>query len=131
MQTHPRPCVLLVDDEASITEILAVALGQHYDVRQAHSVCDALLLAGVRTPDVVVTDLEMDGGGGKYLLAALADDFPSALRIVHSAAPPRDLALLVTAGLAHAAVPKSGDWSKLAAELRRVVRGETGVAVSP
>lgn len=122
--------VLAVDDEPSITEMLAAALSPDYDVRQASGVCDALLAIGVRTPDVVVTDLQMEGGGGKYLLAVLADEFPTIVRIVHSAASPADLDQLVVSGLAHAVVGKSGRWSDLAAEMKRLVAGELTMAVS-
>lgn len=113
-----KPEVLLVDDEPSITEFLRRVFGE-FEVREASGVCPALQALEHRVPDAVVTDLEMDDGGGKYLLAVLADRFPGVLRVVYSAASVAELIALTQSGLAHAAVQKSGDWSTL----RRALSG--------
>lgn len=112
-----KPEVLLVDDEPSITEFLRRVFVE-FEVREAGGVCPALEAIDERVPDAVVTDLGMDDGGGKYLLAILADRFPTVLRIVYSAAPAAELIGLTESGLAHAAVQKSGDWSALRRALR-------------
>ena len=127
MRAYPadrRPDVLLVDDEPSITEFLR-RIFIEFDVREASGVCPALQAIDERVPDAVVTDLGMDDGGGRYLLAILADRFPNVLRIVYSAAPAGELIRLMESGLAHAAVQKSGDWSVLRRALSRVAdRGD-------
>jgi DNA-binding NtrC family response regulator len=113
-----RPDVLLVDDDPSITEFLG-RLFQDFDVRETNGVCPALQAIEHRVPDAVVTDLGMDDGGGKYLLAVLADRFPRVLRVVYSAAPAAELISLMESGLVHAAVQKNDDWSAL----RRALSG--------
>jgi DNA-binding NtrC family response regulator len=114
-----RPDVLLVDDEPSITEFLRRVFVE-FDVREAGGVCAALQAIERRVPDAVVTDLGMDDGGGRYLLAILADRFPTVLRIVYSAAPAAELIGLTESGLANTAVQKSGDWSALRRALGRL-----------
>lgn len=117
-----RPDVLLVDDDPSITELLGRLLEDECEVRQVAGVCEALAAISVRAPDLVVTDLEMDGGGGKYLLAVLTDANPGVLRLVYSGASHPMLMALVEARLADAAVSKSAPWSALMNEVRRLTR---------
>lgn len=117
-----RPDVLLVDDDASITELLRRLLEEECEVREVGGVCEALAAISAREPDIVVTDLEMDAGGGKYLLAALADEHPCVLRLVYSAAPCSRLVALVDSRLAHAAVSKFERWSVVVSEIRRLAQ---------
>lgn len=121
MTRREGPQILLVDDEPSITELLRHLLEADGEVRQAHGVCEALVAMSARRPDVLVTDLQMDEGGGKYLLAAVADEHPSVRRLVYSAAPVSQLVCLVDSGLADAAVCKSERWSVLLGEVRRLL----------
>lgn len=110
--------MLAVDDDPAITEFLRWALRAEYDVTECSGVVEALSAIRLRAPDAVVTDLDMDGGGGKHLLAAVADTFPSVKRLVYSAAQANELILLVRSGLAHAAVSKTQNIALLASELQ-------------
>jgi len=64
-QTTPKPYVLAVDDEAHITELIALALGYNgFDVERAADGRAALAAIERRRPDLVVLDVmmpELDG----------------------------------------------------------------------
>lgn len=116
----PRASVLIVDDDPAMTRLLGRLLAADCDAREVGGVCEALAALDDCQPDVLVLDPAMDGGGGKYLLAAVADQYPSVRRLVYSAVPSFGLLGLVDAGLAHAAVSKSERWLVLANEVRRL-----------
>lgn len=113
--------LLLVDDDPSIREILVQVLGGRFDVQTAANVGDALLAMGLRAPDVLITDLGMDDGGGRRLLSAAADALPIVLRVVHSAAPADVLSDLVDRRLADAALAKTGSVCELGDLLARLM----------
>lgn len=69
--------VLIVDDERDVLNLLENwLLKENYDVKKAESGKEALNLIGIYSPDVVVTDLYMDGMDGMALLNALHDEDP-------------------------------------------------------
>lgn len=69
------PVGLVVDDEPMIREVFCEALRRAgIRVLQAENGSVALRLAKSTTPDFIVTDLEMPGGGGLELCRALRDD---------------------------------------------------------
>lgn len=115
-----RKNVLIVDDDAGMTRLFSRLLASDCEVREVGGICEALAVLDACRPDVVVIDPAMDGGGGKYLLAAMADHYPAVQRLVYSAMPLFHLLGLVDAGLAHAAVSKSEQWLVLANEVRRL-----------
>lgn len=115
-----KPDVLLVDDDPSITELVRRLLEEECDVREVSGVCEALAAISACEPDLLVTDLGMDAGGGKYLLAVVSDEHPDMRRLVYSAASHSSLVALVEARLADAAVSKSAPWSTLMNEVRRL-----------
>src|SRR5258707_15798972 len=116
-----RGDVLVVDDDPSITEWLHRKLSAKYEVRQAHSVADALLAVGLRAPDALVTDLGMDDVGGEHLLAFVASAFPEVRRVVYSATSHHRLGWTVDSGLPHVAINKAGDVVELAEALDRLL----------
>jgi DNA-binding NtrC family response regulator len=105
--------VLVVDDDASITELLQLELRREFDVRAAQSVGEALRAMRRQVPDVVVTDLEMDEGGGEHLLPIVKFLHPEVVRVVFSAASLSKLRRVVDSGLADAAVEKGMDLQPL------------------
>lgn len=67
------PNILLVDDDASLTETLRIGLTRRgYRVSCCNGLEQALALLAVAEVDVVVTDLNMKGGSGIELCAAMA-----------------------------------------------------------
>ena len=88
-----RPCVLVVDDELAITEIVGLVLaGAGYAVAVAYDGVTALALAQQERPAVLLTDLRMPGLGGVALarwVAALPG--PPVPTIAMSSSRPADL----------------------------------------
>ncbi|HSJ78012.1 MAG TPA: response regulator, partial [Erythrobacter sp.] len=72
-ETAP-PCVLLVDDEASLREPLADYLsGQGFSVIQAENAAMARSALVEKTPDIVLLDIMMPGEDGLSLCRHLND----------------------------------------------------------
>jgi len=63
--------VLLVDDEADLIELLAMALQGHHDVVTAKNGAEALEVILREPPDAIVLDLMMPVMSGEELLAEL------------------------------------------------------------
>jgi two-component system, NtrC family, response regulator GlrR len=69
--------VLIVDDEDDVLNLLENWLTrEEYDVKRATSGLEALNLVGIYAPDLVITDLYMDGMDGMTLLTELHNDNP-------------------------------------------------------
>jgi signal transduction histidine kinase len=66
-----RPRVLLVDDNAELCEYLANVLREEWNVEVASNGTDALTIASLRPPDVIVADVLMAGLDGLDLARAL------------------------------------------------------------
>lgn len=82
-----RPRILLVDDDPSVIRGLWRMLRRcrpNFQINTAGSALQALGALDELSYDVVITDLQMPGGGGKAVLEALAADHPETARIVHS-----------------------------------------------
>ena len=112
--------VLLVDDAASVRALLARPLahsGAFEIVGEAASGDEAVRLAGVLRPDVVVLDLAMPGVDGLTALPEIARLAPGATIIVFSEAIGDEQAALERG--AHAVVHKSDSLDHLLGILRR------------
>ena len=78
--------ILLIDDDASLREVLAYTLGeQGYDVETAADGSAGLALLEGAVPDVVITDLKMPGTGGLEVLRRAHEIDPSLPVIVLTA----------------------------------------------
>lgn len=81
-----RPCILLVDDDADMLELLAMRLGAlKYDTECASSGEEALLCIERRLPDAVITDLRMEGMNGLTLFEKVHGEWPSLPVIIMTA----------------------------------------------
>ncbi len=70
-------CILIVDDEASMREFLAILLRKEgYRVEACPDVPSARQLVARREFDLVITDLRLPGGTGLDVLAAARDAHP-------------------------------------------------------
>jgi DNA-binding NtrC family response regulator len=81
-----RPRILLVDDDPAVIRALWRILHRQrpeYQVNTAASAAQALEALSELSYDVVVTDLQMPGGGDA-VLDALARFYPETARVVHS-----------------------------------------------
>lgn len=69
--------VLIVDDDADVLNLLETWLGNDvYQVKTCLSGLEAVNLVGIYAPDIVITDLYMDGMDGMALLNQLHNDNP-------------------------------------------------------
>lgn len=69
-----RKKILIVDEELSYRELLKDALRDHYDVIDTGNSDEALHLAGLNMPELIIIDVEMSGRKGIELCAALKED---------------------------------------------------------
>jgi CheY-like chemotaxis protein len=90
-----RPSVVVVDDEPDMLELIARILKPSADVRTARSVADAVRLLAAARCDLVLADERMPDEPGIDLLARVARESPSTVRILMSAYA--DVDLLVSA----------------------------------
>ena len=75
--------VLIVDDEVSLAETMAEALERSgYDVALAHSGADGLKKIEREEPEVILTDLKMEGMDGLALLRKAKEELPDAEVVV-------------------------------------------------
>ena len=82
-----RPRILLVDDDPAVIRGLWRVLRRHrpeYQVNTAAGAAQALEALSELSYDVVITDLQMPGGGGNAVLGALTRLYPETGRVVHS-----------------------------------------------
>ena len=78
----PRPVVLLVDDEATIRDVLELGLKEHFDVEGARSADEAEMMLATRSFDIVVCDHLMPGEEGLLFLTRVRQQFPKVQRIL-------------------------------------------------
>ena len=72
-----KPHVLIVDDEPNVRRVLGTLLEQAgYATTRAASGEQALDLVRAKDPDLVMTDLRMDGMDGMELLSRMRSSFP-------------------------------------------------------
>jgi two-component system response regulator GlrR len=126
------PTVLVVDDDTDLLQLLTLRLQRAgFTVRTASSGADALKRLAERQPQVVITDLRMDGLDGLELLAEIESRYPVlpvVLMTAHGTIPD---AVRATRLGAYAFLTKPIDDGELVACLRRATAlhgGEAGAA---
>jgi two-component system, OmpR family, response regulator len=70
----PSRTILICEDEAALRELVRVSLGSNYGYLEASDGVEALELAKMHSPDVVVLDLMLPGLSGLEVLARLRED---------------------------------------------------------
>jgi two-component system response regulator NreC len=123
--------VLLVDDHAVVRagiRLLLEAQGNVSVVAEASSAEDALEVALEDDPDVIVTDLSIEGGQrSAAVVEAFAERFPNALILVLSMVDsPADVRLALEAG-AKGYILKGAAASELPDAIDRILNGESYV----
>ena len=69
--------VLIVDDDASVRDVISVLLQEEgYECRTASSAEAALDVAGAEAPPLVISDMKMPGRDGIWLLEAFRERYP-------------------------------------------------------
>jgi two-component system, NarL family, response regulator NreC len=124
------PTVLLVDDHAVVRAGIRMLLEAEADVTvvaEASSAEDAVALVLDRDPDVIVTDLSMEGIRGASVVEAFVDRFPSALILVLSMVDsPADVRRALEAG-AKGYMLKGAAAAELTDAISRILSGESYV----
>ncbi|HEY8518098.1 MAG TPA: sigma-54 dependent transcriptional regulator [Candidatus Binatia bacterium] len=117
-----KPSILIVDDDASMCETLAVGLEPRgYEVRWTTSALEALdLLAGCAF-DAVVTDLNMRGMNGIELCSRIAADRPDVPVIVITAFGSLDTAVGAIRAGAYDFITKPLELEALVLALERAI----------
>jgi DNA-binding NtrC family response regulator len=78
--------ILIVDDEASVREVLGRWLAAAgYEVREAESAEAALDVMARAGADVVMCDIEMPGQGGVWMAEQLREHFPTSAMVLATA----------------------------------------------
>jgi DNA-binding response OmpR family regulator len=113
------PCVLVVDDEFDVVEMLGDALGRNVDCRllSAPSFAQASQIIESQAVDLLIADLHLPDGDGSELLAVLRKRHPLASAIVVTGLPSVETAVCA---LRHGAVDFLAKPFTLDEFLRRV-----------
>jgi two-component system probable response regulator PhcQ len=78
-----QPKVLLVDDDARVTEALQRVLSQEgYEISSAQSAEEALDILRQQSVDVIVSDEQMPGLSGSEFLTIVRHSYPDIVRII-------------------------------------------------
>jgi DNA-binding NarL/FixJ family response regulator len=119
------PRVLLVDDHQLFRSGVRGELGDSVDVvGEAEDVPTAISLIGATTPDVVLLDVHMPGGGGQAVIEAVRGPHPEVRFLALSVSDaPEDVIAVIRAG-ARGYVTKTISGADLIDAVRRVAGGD-------
>lgn len=108
--------VLVVDDEETVLRSMTRMLGRHLIVDTAASVKEAMFKVFSNDYVAIITDFEMPGRDGLWLLEELKRLAPGSKRVLHSGSDPVEVEKYVSSGVVHHFVQKPasvGDFSCL------------------
>jgi len=118
-----RCVILLVDDEPAILAMLALQLGDEFDLLTACSVEQARSVINRQTVDIVLTDLQLDDGSGINLLEWVKQASPRSARVLLSGtARVEDAAEAINRALVHRLLLKPWRPVDLLDNVRSVAR---------
>jgi signal transduction histidine kinase/ActR/RegA family two-component response regulator len=117
-----RRTLLLLDDQPAVLRAVGRMLEPHYEVVPAASVKEALALADLRRPDLLLCDVDMPDGGGEALYRWLCGNLPElAGRVVFfTGGAPGETARTLYAGQAQPILEKPLDLGALARVAERL-----------
>ena len=116
-----HPTLLLVDDDEHVVRVAMRLLGDEFDIATAKNADDAARLLQTRSFDTILTDYDMPGQNGIWLLIEAMRIHPESRRVLFSGSPPQDLPLHLHSGVVHCFLPKPSSRSELIASLGPVV----------
>jgi DNA-binding NarL/FixJ family response regulator len=123
--TESRPRVFLVDDHALVLSGVRAELGESVEVvGEASEVDAAIEMIGERTPDVVLLDVHMPGGGGRAVIEAVGITNPEVKFLALSVSDAsEDVIAIIRAG-ARGYVTKTISGPELVDAVVRVAGGD-------
>ena len=117
--------MFLVDDHAMFRAGVRSELAGHFElVGEADDVGPAIAAITATTPDVVLLDVHLPGGGGQAVVAAIRPELPEVRFLALSASDaPEDVIAVIRAG-ARGYVTKTISGEELVVAVRRVAEGD-------
>jgi DNA-binding NarL/FixJ family response regulator len=128
VNTNPKPAalrVILVDDHAMFRTGVKAELGPAVDiVAEAADVDEAVAAIESQTPDVVLLDVHLPGGGGTEVLRRTTTRHPEVKFLALSVSDAAEDVIAVIRGGARGYVTKNITGAELVAAIRRVSDGD-------
>ena len=120
-----KPRVFLVDDHHLVLSGVKTELGDSVEVvGEASEVEAAIEMIGERTPDVVLIDVHMPGGGGRAVIEAVSVTHPEVKFLALSVSDAAEDVIGVIRAGARGYVTKTISPDELAAAIKRVADGD-------
>ena len=120
-----KPRVFLVDDHALVLSGVRAELGDSVEVvGEASEVEAAIEMIGERTPDVVLLDVHMPGGGGRAVIEAVGAAHPEVKFLALSVSDAAEDVIAVIRAGARGYVTKTISGPELVEAVRRVADGD-------
>ncbi|HEV2760025.1 MAG TPA: response regulator transcription factor [Acidimicrobiales bacterium] len=120
-----KPRVFLVDDHALVLSGVRAELGDSVEVvGEASEVEAAIEMIGERTPDVVLLDVHMPGGGGRAVIEAIGASHPDVKFLALSVSDAAEDVIAVIRAGARGYVTKTISGPELVEAVRRVADGD-------
>lgn len=120
-----RPRVVLVDDHRMFRTGVRAELGEAVEViGEAETVEEAIRVIKETTPDVVLLDVHMPGGGGRAVLDTCSVEAPSVRFLALSVSDAAEDVINVVRGGARGYVTKTISGDELITAIRRVAEGD-------
>lgn len=123
--------ILIVDDHSLVRAGIALLIGHQDDmepVGQAGTAAEAIELAGELSPDIILLDVTMPGGGGLEALPALATAAPGAKVLMLSMHEDPNYVRAALGAGASGYVLKDAAYDELVDAIRKVADGQAYVA---
>jgi len=129
--TDPRPRILLVDDDRDILKLVSMRLhASGYEVQAVESGNAALAALATTRPQLVITDLKMDGMDGMALFEAIHDKAPTLPVIVLTAHGTIPDAVAATKRGVFGFLPKPFDNQALLQQVAQALKLSAGFRVA-
>ena len=120
-----KPRVFLVDDHALVLSGVRAELGDSVEVvGEASEVDAAIEMIGERTPDVVLLDVHMPGGGGRAVIEAIGASHPEVKFLALSVSDAAEDVIAVIRAGARGYVTKTISGPELMDAVQRVAGGD-------
>ena len=126
-----KPLILLVDDDRDILKLLAMRLnGSGYEVQAVSSGHEALAALAASRPQLVITDLKMDGMDGMALFDAIHSTSPTLPVIILTAHGTIPEAVAATKRGVFGFLPKPFDSQALLEQVAQALKLSAGIGAT-